>query len=185
MKHLTRLVTEKQHVHGYRGHANIYFTLECGHYRTEDVFSGPDKHWIVGKSKVRCYECSKIERYYRNPMKPEFNSRETYIAWRAEWKRQYKEVTENIRALKWARAYTQRLAAGIGGNATDCDRFNEIKKKFSTGQFWGPEYSLFYLRKRATAMLETRKEAKVEAQRQYQEHRGKVCPNVPSEPVKA
>ncbi len=62
MKQITSLVTAKEYVHGYRGFCRVYFTLKCGHSRTEETFSGADNRWKVGKSKVRCYECSKIAR---------------------------------------------------------------------------------------------------------------------------
>ena len=74
-----------------------------------------------------------------------FTNKETYLAYRSEWKANYKNLSQEIRALKVEINETQR-AKGYAGSM---------------------QYQLLKLRKQATAMIEERKESKVEAQRQY------------------
>ena len=74
-----------------------------------------------------------------------FNNKETYLAYRSNWKAEYKQLSEDIRDLKL--------------DIKDAQRNNDF-----TGR---PQYSLYKLRKQATAMLAELKEAKQEAQRQY------------------
>ncbi len=74
-----------------------------------------------------------------------FNSKETYLAYRSEWKANYKALSQQIRETKIDIKETQR-ANGYAGSM---------------------QYELLKLRKKATAMLEELKLAKQEAQRQY------------------
>ncbi len=74
-----------------------------------------------------------------------FTNKETYLAYRSEWKAKYQALSQEIRELKTDINETQR-AKGYAGSM---------------------QYSLLKKRALATAMLEERKESKVEAQRQY------------------
>ncbi len=78
-------------------------------------------------------------------MKFTFNSKETYLAYRSEWKANYKALSQQIRETKVDIKETQR-AKGYAGSM---------------------QYELLKLRKKSTAMLEELKLAKQEAQRQY------------------
>jgi hypothetical protein len=78
-------------------------------------------------------------------MNTSFNSKETYLAYRSEWKANYKNLSQEIRELR-----------------------NEIKETQRAKGYTGSmQYTLFKLRAKATAMIEERKASKVEAQRQY------------------
>lgn len=72
----------------------------------------------------------------------QFNSKETYLAYRSEWKAEYKRLSKEIREER-IQIRSQRGIESI--------------------QYW----YLKGLREQATAMLEERKASKVEAQRQY------------------
>jgi len=78
-------------------------------------------------------------------MNTSFNSKETYLAYRSEWKANYKNLSQEIRETKLAIRDTQRAKGNAG---------------------W-MQYSLIKDRAKATAMLEELKLAKAEAQRQY------------------
>lgn len=83
-----------------------------------------------------------------------FNSRETYIAWRTNWKKRYAELSKEIRALK-----------------------NSIKNQHRSGgcasyETWADK-SRTYIE--ACAMLESLKAAKIEANRQYHESKKEVA----------
>jgi hypothetical protein len=77
-----------------------------------------------------------------------FNSRETYLAFRNEWKKEYLQLSNEIRELK------ARLTA-------------EIKR----GKIGSTIYSLLQRRRRAATMMQTLEEAKVEAARQWAANR--------------
>ena len=74
-----------------------------------------------------------------------FNSKETYLAYRSNWRANYKALSQQIRETKADIKETQR-AKGYAG---------------------GMQYSLLKMRARATEMIEELKGAKQEAQRQY------------------
>ena len=74
-----------------------------------------------------------------------FNSKETYLAYRSEWKAQYKELSQQIRETKADIKETQRHHEYAGTM----------------------QYNLIKLRERATFMIEQHKLSKQEAQRQY------------------
>jgi hypothetical protein len=74
-----------------------------------------------------------------------FNSKETYLAYRSNWKATYKTLGQDIRIIKNDIKETQR-AKGYAGSM---------------------QYEFLKMRKKATAMIEELKLAKVEAQRQY------------------
>ena len=76
-------------------------------------------------------------------MKFTFTSKETYLAYRSDWKAKYNELTQEIRMLK----------------ATMRESGHQIT--------WTEASKLQKLKATATAMIEERKDSKVEAQRQY------------------
>ena len=74
-----------------------------------------------------------------------FNSKETYLAYRSNWRTNYKALSQDIRTIKADIKETQR-AKGYAGAI---------------------QYELLKMRAKATAMIEELKIAKVEAQQQY------------------
>lgn len=76
-------------------------------------------------------------------MKFTFTNKETYLAYRSNWKAEYKTLSQEIRALK-----AQMRESGHQITWTEFSALAKLKAK-------------------ATAMIEERKESKVEAQRQY------------------
>lgn len=78
-------------------------------------------------------------------MKLTFTNKETYLAYRSEWKANYKELSQLIRETK-----------------------HDIREAMRAKEYAGSmQYSLLKMRAQATAMLEELKLAKQEAQRQY------------------
>lgn len=75
-----------------------------------------------------------------------FNNKETYLAYRSNWKANYKSLSQQIRELNRDIKETQQ-EKGYAGNM---------------------QYLKLKLRAQATAALEELKAAKQEAQRQYQ-----------------
>lgn len=74
-----------------------------------------------------------------------FNSKETYLAYRSNWKANYKALSQQIRELNNDIKVTQREKGYAGAM----------------------QYQKLKLRAQATAMIEERKASRVEAQRQY------------------
>jgi hypothetical protein len=72
-----------------------------------------------------------------------FANKDEYLAWRAAWRAEYQALSESIREYKRDRK----------------DRDPAIRAS--------AQYSCWAYRKEATALLETRKRSKLEAQRQY------------------
>ena len=102
-------------------------------------------------------------------MKTQFNSKETYLAYRSNWKATYKQLSHDIRLLRYAHNAIQRPSGKeLPG---DAQRIESAKKLLKHN---GPVYNctFLYAKQRlsaqATAMLEELKQAKVEAQLQYQ-----------------
>lgn len=82
-----------------------------------------------------------------------FNDRDTYLAFRTEWKKEYNELTQEIRKLKaiWA----EEIRSGQGGYT---------------------HYAVFRKRKEARAMMQLLEEAKLESARQWASlHEGEVA----------
>jgi hypothetical protein len=79
-----------------------------------------------------------------------FTNKETYLAYRSNWKSEYNELSKQIRALR-----TETRESG---------------HQITSSEF----YELYKLREKATAMLEERKASKVEAQRQYLAAKGEL-----------
>lgn len=73
-----------------------------------------------------------------------FNNRETYLTFRAAWKKEYKELSQEIRNLK--ATWTAEIKSGRGGSTI---------------------YTLIRKRREATAMMLLLEEAKLEAASQW------------------
>jgi len=96
-----------------------------------------------------------------------FNSRETYLAYRSNWKAQYKELSAAIRLFRLAYNNSQRRerTPAQGQLMQDAKRsLNPANGLCFPTTFL---YQRMRLGRQATAMLEELKEAKLEAQRQY------------------
>lgn len=83
----------------------------------------------------------------------QFNSKETYLAYRSEWKAKYKHISQIIRELKQDIREAQRNRQYAGAMQNDLRAWRET----------------------ATQMLEELKLAKQEAQRQYLASRGTLA----------
>jgi hypothetical protein len=100
-------------------------------------------------------------------MKPTFETKEQYLAWRTEWRARYAELSKDIRALKLAR---RACASGLGRDRWTAQRpkIAATVKRFTdpkTGVFqW---WTVWQLQEEARLMLEWRKAAKLRAQEQY------------------
>jgi hypothetical protein len=79
-----------------------------------------------------------------------FTNKETYLEYRSNWKSEYNTLSKQIRVLK----------------ATVRESGHQIT--------WTEFRELYQLKAKATAMLEERKESKVEAQRQYLAAKGEL-----------
>lgn len=76
-----------------------------------------------------------------------FNTKEEYLAWAAEWKAEYKVLSAKIREAKHAYKAAQRA-----------DKYHDIQNT---------RVALGRLKYEANQMIALRGESKVEAQRQY------------------
>lgn len=84
-------------------------------------------------------------------MTPSFNSKESYLTWRSQWKADYKALSQTIREHKNDRKYDPSVSL----------QDNIARQAVA-------QWKLHVCRKKATASLEALKLAKQEAQRQYQ-----------------
>lgn len=110
-------------------------------------------------------------------MKITFTSKETYLQWAAEWKAQYAALSQLIRDLKAARRFHTRLlqpwmlAKDYVPKTPDEERYLKLRANYAHKDYgWSVGIimsQLHALRAKACCALETRKESKVEAQRQY------------------
>ena len=73
-----------------------------------------------------------------------FNSRETYLAFRNEWRQEYQELSQTIRELK--AQHREELASGRGSYK---------------------HYDIIRKRREANAMMQLLEEAKLESARQW------------------
>ena len=89
-----------------------------------------------------------------------FNSKETYLAYRSNWKAEYKQLSQTIRDCKFCRWFE---------SLKNPDRITpELTEKYKSKLNSATQsYYIHSLKAQATAMLAELKEAKVEAQRQY------------------
>ena len=99
-----------------------------------------------------------------------FNSKETYLAYRSAWKAEYKQLSAEIRALRFADRFHQRSRfAGLPLSATEQRCLADGTALCQAEQFDSSLAALHRHRRsvRATEMLAELKESKAEAQRQY------------------
>lgn len=73
-----------------------------------------------------------------------FNTKKEYLAYRSEWKAEYKKLSQQIREFK-----------------------AEVRGVSCRNITWQEALRLWKMKKKATEMLIERKESKIEAQRQY------------------
>lgn len=95
---------------------------------------------------------------------PKFNSKEEYLAYRSEWKAEYKQLSKDIRDIKFARNFPVARRFDIGANVR---RYWEIEKRLLDNPNTSAEWKLIDLRTKAYWMLEELKSAKIRAQEQY------------------
>lgn len=95
-----------------------------------------------------------------------FTNKETYLAYRSAWKAEYKQLSQDIRDLKFCRGFPQakRFENYAGKNV---ERYREIEKRLFNNVNTCVEWKLAEYRDKASAMMEDLKEAKVKAQEQY------------------
>lgn len=91
----------------------------------------------------------------------QFTNKTEYLAYRANWRIQYRQLSQQIRDYKFCRWFAS-LKRADRITPTLTDRFEKLKVKHGS-RF----YYIEPLKAQATAMLEERKASKVEAQRQY------------------
>ena len=94
-----------------------------------------------------------------------FETKEQYLAWRAEWRARYKQVSQDIRALKLVRRST---ASGMGRDrwASQREKIAATIKRFTSPH--GFDYgAIWRLQDEARQLLELRKASKLRAQEQY------------------
>lgn len=99
-------------------------------------------------------------------MKITFTNKETYLQWVAEWKAQYGQLSALIRDLKFGRRY-QDIERNRPGAAPEAARYEKLAKAHGNQYGWFVHGQLTAAKAKATELLETRKAAKEEAQRQY------------------
>lgn len=92
-----------------------------------------------------------------------FNSRESYLQYRALWKTRYAALSGVIRDLKFARKGPIKI-----GMLGQMERYEQIRKAHASAYGFFPACLALINAKEATAMLEELKLAKAEAQRQYE-----------------
>jgi hypothetical protein len=118
-----------------------------------------------------------------------FTDRESYIAWRAEWRAAYSALSLELRECKLLRKWIARRNGHCARNgiywfastaptlktfmepelATTCETVLAIESRYKYGQPPIPA-----LKERATKMLEQRKQSKIQAQQQYLAHKALV-----------
>jgi hypothetical protein len=97
-------------------------------------------------------------------MNTSFTNKETYLAYRSAWKAEYKQLSQDIRDLKFCRAFPQ---ANRFNNPYNVERYREIENRLFKSCNTSVEWQLAEKRNKAACMLEDLKEAKVKAQEQY------------------
>lgn len=97
-------------------------------------------------------------------MKTTFTNKQEYLAYRSAWRAEYKQLSQDIRDLKFCRGFPQ---AKRFENPKNVERYREIEKRLFNNPNTMVEWKLAAAKDKATQMLEERKASKVEAQRQY------------------
>lgn len=98
-----------------------------------------------------------------------FNTKETYLAARAQWKAEYEQLSSDIRAARLVFRDTQRE---VSKNPYDWKAEREVNQRHwaASGVSLTALIKLVALRNKATKMLDDLADAKVEANRQWLEH---------------
>lgn len=99
-----------------------------------------------------------------NTSKAQFNGREEYLAWRKQWRTDYAALSNEIRDVKFGKWFSNACQPTTDAQKA---RFQHLHKHYANQYGWWPQATLLKLKEKARLMLETRKESKVEAQRQY------------------
>jgi len=102
-------------------------------------------------------------------MKFTFTTKEEYLAYRSNWKAQYKQLSQDIRDLKFCRWFAS-LKNPVRITPDLEERFKMLSTKHGNIYYF---YCIHASKSKATTMLDELKEAKAEAQRQYLVAHGK------------
>lgn len=99
-------------------------------------------------------------------MNIKFTTKQSYLDYRSNWKSKYKQLSQDIRDLKFCRGFPQakRFEDYAGKNV---ERYREIEKRLFSNPNTCVEWKLADKRSEARCMLEELKEAKIAAQTQY------------------
>ena len=103
----------------------------------------------------------------------QFNNKAEYLVFRANWRIQYNQLSQQIRDYKFCRWFTSLRRADRITPALSA-RYEKLKAIYGS-RF----YYIEPLKVQATLMLEERKASKVEAQRQYLAVKAKVAALAP------
>lgn len=105
----------------------------------------------------------------------EFKTKEDYLLWRSEWRAEYRQLSVNIRDLKWAHKHRLRSVNPNAGSAVkqraevDTPRYEAIRQRLGvTAPHWFPTGLLFKAQQRAREMMSARDDSKLAAERCYQ-----------------
>lgn len=100
-----------------------------------------------------------------------FETKEQYLAWRAEWRAEYKQVSQDIRDLSLT---CRAVQSGINRDrwTPNRERIIATMKKYTKttempSMFWQLLHALWCRRAEAKQLLEWRKASKLRAQEQY------------------
>lgn len=104
----------------------------------------------------------------------DFTDRDSYIAWRAEWRELIKRTTTQVRQIRKARTIVGALRSKNAAAVDEADRqFVDMLTKGLQAQqnythyFWGFDSWRSSEREYGRTMMEIRKESKLKAQEQY------------------
>lgn len=110
-----------------------------------------------------------------------FNDKETYIAWRAEWRAAYKQLSKDIRDLKFAVAYEARICAKCDVPQAHVEAYGAIKQRLGSGN--GTPFYPLYIRDKyravAADMMIARQMSKEKAQANYAVEKARASKDVP------
>lgn len=89
-----------------------------------------------------------------------FTTKDQYLAWRAEWRKQYAQLSSALRTLRLARKDYSRIGKVAPERAEAFTKAQELSRSVYAGYYVS-------LSEFATIMLVRRRWSKKEAQRQY------------------
>lgn len=90
-----------------------------------------------------------------------FTDRESYLAWRKQWKAEYKEISATIRDLKFCRK--TKLTDEQAAKQKEIASRPDLRGQYGFNLYG----NLWQLQAKATEYIELRKASKVKAQEQY------------------